>query len=106
MGVSRLLCSIIWVSYTNHFQHEESNSVGSYKDSETSSIHGSELFVPWSWKRLEILEKFTTSEKLSITLEGVSKFSFKAGSAVEEKIARRLDQLDEMGTFIFRPNVF
>ena len=56
-------------------------------------------FVPWSLKRLEILEKFTTSEKLSITIDGVTKGSVKSSSsAVEEKIARRLDQLDELGS--------
>jgi hypothetical protein len=47
-------------------------------------------FVPWSVKRSEILEKFTTTERLAMNFDPV------AGSGVDEKVARRLDQLDEL----------
>ncbi|XP_056017683.1 VPS35 endosomal protein-sorting factor-like [Ostrea edulis] len=61
-----------------------------------------ETFEPWSTKKVEILTKYTTSEKLSITTSFLSsadkeKMVIKAhaSTTVTDKVRNRLEQLDD-----------
>lgn len=55
-------------------------------------------FEPWATRKSAILNKFTTSEKLSIVtsfLSGGEKVVVKAQSSVVDKVKNRLEQLDD-----------
>ncbi|GIY19382.1 VPS35 endosomal protein-sorting factor-like [Caerostris darwini] len=57
-----------------------------------------DTFEPWSTKKAAILNKYTTSEKLSIAtsfLSGGDKVIGKATSSVSDKVKNRLEQLDD-----------
>lgn len=57
-----------------------------------------ESFEPWSMKKAAILNKYTTSEKLSIAtsfLSGGEKVIGKTSSSVSDKVKNRLEQLDD-----------
>ncbi|XP_013393417.1 UPF0505 protein C16orf62 homolog [Lingula anatina] len=59
-----------------------------------------ETFEPWSVKKLSILTKHTTSEKLTITTSFLSahekdRVVIKAQSTVTDKVKNRLEQLDD-----------
>ncbi|XP_076309475.1 VPS35 endosomal protein-sorting factor-like isoform X2 [Tachypleus tridentatus] len=57
-----------------------------------------ENFEPWTSKRNAILNKYTTSEKLSITtsfLSGGEKVVVKTQSSMTDKVKTRLEQLDD-----------
>ncbi|GAB6020434.1 hypothetical protein CHUAL_003128 [Chamberlinius hualienensis] len=57
-----------------------------------------ETFEPWNVKKLGILSKYTTSEKLSMAtsfLSGGEKVVLKTHSSVADKVKTRLEQLDD-----------
>ncbi|KAG8173555.1 hypothetical protein JTE90_003498, partial [Oedothorax gibbosus] len=75
-------------------EHERSKEI-------TASRKCSKLddtFEPWATKKAAILNKYTTSEKLSIAtsfLSGGEKVIGKATSSVSDKVKNRLEQLDD-----------
>ncbi|XP_054717134.1 VPS35 endosomal protein-sorting factor-like [Uloborus diversus] len=74
-------------------EHERAKEI-----SASRKCHLDDTFEPWSAKKVAILSKYTTSEKLSITtsfLSGGEKVIGKTSSSVSDKVKNRLEQLDD-----------